>query len=179
MTSFFALVAASMLLGQTTATPHHDELKVLEPLVGVWEMKGTVEEDSEGAKKGDKWDGQIQVSWVLDGKFLQTEWTFSLNDKQVAAGKQMSAWNPKTKKIVHFWCDSFGSHGTGEWEKQADHWVLHLSGVDATGKVMSLDRIVKVVGDTYTFQDTKVKEDGESKPDGEIVKTKRVAPAGK
>jgi hypothetical protein len=179
MVSFYALVTASLMLGQANATPHHEELKVLEPLIGVWEMSGTIEEDSEYVKKGDKWQAQIKIFWVLDDKFIQWEWVFTLNGKQTYAGKQFAAWNPKTKKIVQWWCDTWGGHGTGEWEKQGDKWVMHISGVDGTGKTVSADRVVTVKGDTQTFQDTNAKEDEVSQPDGVVLVLKRVAAANK
>ena len=179
MTSFRAIVAASMILGQANETPHHEQLKILEPLVGTWEAEGTIEEDSEFVKKGDKWSVQMNIFWVLDEKFLQWEWSVSLNEKQVFTGKQFAAWNPKTKKIVQWWCDTNGAHGTGEWDKRADGWVLHLSGIDPEGKVVSVDRIVSVKEDTQSSQDTNLKEDGEDKPDGKAVVLKRVKSSSK
>lgn len=97
----------------------------------------------------------------------------------MSAGKQFAAWNPKTKKIVQWWCDTSGGHGSGEWEKQGDNWVLHLSGVDGEGKVVSSDRVFMVKGDTHTLQDINVKEDGISQPDGKVIVLKRVDAAGK
>ncbi len=179
MVSFYTLVTASLMLGQATATPHHEELKVLGPFIGVWEMGGTIEEDSEYVKKGDKWQAQIKIFWALDDKFIQWEWVGTLNGKQVSAGKQFAAWNPKTKKIVQWWCDTSGGHGSGEWEKQGDNWVLHFSGVDGEGKVVSSDRVFMVKGDTHTLQDINVKEDGISQPDGKVIVLKRVDAAGK
>lgn len=146
----------------TVPDPQAGSLEDLEWLVGDWTAKGDA-----GVLK-------ISYAWDENKVFINGKYTIAKDGKTVSSGTQVLGRNPGNG--LRTWSfDSTGTTSQGVWARDDKRWVSETSGVTADGtEVASVNVIVPLGPDAFTWQTTDRAADGEPLPALPPVKITRV-----
>jgi uncharacterized protein (TIGR02246 family) len=141
-----------------------EHLEGLEWLIGEWTGE---------ADKGES--ATASYEWAENQNFIVSTFATTVDGVPVAGGTQWIAWDSIDKRIRSWSFYSGGGFGESLWEKDGNNWTLQTTARTAAGKKVSATNIVtKTDDDHMSWQVTKLTVDGESKPDLNPVKMKRV-----
>jgi uncharacterized protein (TIGR02246 family) len=144
-------------------------LEDLEWLIGEW--KGEVE-------KGES--ATASYEWAENDNFIVSSYATTLDGVPVAGGTQWIGYDAIDKKVRSWSFYSGGGSGEAVWAKDGNRWIINTTARTADGKRVSATNIItKTDDDHMTWQMTKLTVDGESLPDLQPVKMRRVEPAGR
>lgn len=142
--------------------PQGGSLEEIEWLVGEWTAKGSA--------------GELKISYAWDENkvFITGKYTITKDGKAVSSGTQILGRNPGSG--LRSWSfDSSGTTSDGVWARDDKRWVSETTGVTADGtEVSSVNVIVPLGPDAFTWQTTDRTEDGEPLPALPPIKVTRV-----
>lgn len=137
-------------------------LEEIEWLVGNWTAKGNA--------------GELRISYAWDENkvFINGKYTITKDGKAVSSGTQILGRKPGSG--LRSWSfDSSGTTSDGVWARDGNRWVSETTGLTADGtEVGSVNVIVPLGPDAFTWQTTDRTEDGEPLPALPPVKVTRV-----
>jgi uncharacterized protein (TIGR02246 family) len=143
-------------------------LEDLEWLIGEW--KGE-------ADKGES--ATASYDWAENQNFIVSSYDTTLDGVPVAGGTQWIGYDAVDKQVRSWSFYSGGGFGEAVWTKDGNRWVINTTARTADGKRVSATNIItKTDDDHLTWQMTKLTVNGESLPDLQPVKMKRVEQAG-
>ena len=136
--------------------------KQLDWMVGEWTAKG------EG--------GEVKISFTWDENkvFINGKYAITKDGKPVSSGTQVFRKNPGGG-IAVWTFDSSGTTGHGVWVRDENRWLSEAVGVLPDGtEVTSLNVIIPLGPDAFTWQTTDRAADGVPLPSLPPVKVTRV-----
>lgn len=137
--------------------------KQLEWLIGEWAAKG----DAGAAVK-------IVYAWDEDKAFITGKYTVTKGGETVSKGTQVIGRNP-AGGLRSWMFDSTGTTSDGRWVRDDTRWVNEATGVLPDGtEVGSVNVIVRLGPDAFTWQTTERTVDGVQVPGFAPVKVTRV-----
>jgi uncharacterized protein (TIGR02246 family) len=124
--------------------------------------------------KGNNGELKITYSWDETKTFITGKYTVAKDGKTITSGTQVIGRNPSGG--LHSWTfDSSGTTSNGIWVRDEGHWLSEVSGVLPDGtEITSLNVVVKLGPDAFTFQTTDRATDGVPLPALPPVKVTRV-----
>ncbi len=139
--------------------------------MGTWATEIKVKEGVPGVlEKGDVVRILMKIEWGLNKNVQLVQMSFCLRDKTLGESKSLVGWDGEKQ---HVFGVGFGSDGVHDRTIYAfeDHAMLMTSrGVTAEGKITESVFVFKRINDeTFTVQRTKITQQGEKKPDEEVV----------
>lgn len=142
---------------------HHEQLKVLEWMVGNW------------ADQAENAVVEVDCSWTKNKNFLTRSFKISIDDQPDFSGMQIIGWDPAAKSIRSWTFDSNGTFAEGTWEIRGGRWFIRNRGVLPDGRSATMINVMKQVdGDSFTWQTVERTADGELLPNiDEIVIVRR------
>ncbi|MCE5303527.1 MAG: SgcJ/EcaC family oxidoreductase [Planctomycetaceae bacterium] len=146
---------------------HHDHLKDLSWLVGVW---------GEEIKHGDTVVSiQTDCQWIANGNYLIRKFAVEGRRGVVMGGSEVIGWDPRTHRIRSWTFNSDGSFGESVWTPEDDNqWVVRYTATTEDGGDLSATHVMTVVdANTITFQSKNRMVNGVRKPDLPEVTLKR------
>ena len=159
------LTASARDLPDDTPTPE-EQLEQLQWLIGEW-----VDESP---------DALVMTSyrWTDNQCYILSEFKVQVGGRPVMTGTQRIGWDPLAKKIRSWVFDSEGGFGEGVWTREANHWIVKMTGVTRDGKIASATNITtRVSKDRMTWQQRDRIVGGEKTPDIEEIPITRKPPA--
>jgi len=145
---------ASPAAAAPTDSPHYEQLKELEWMVGEWVDQGE--------------DATITTvcRWTKNRNFMTRSFKVVTADDRVLEGTQVIGWDPADKRIRSWLFDSEGGFGEGRWSRDGNRWIVKASQVLKSGGRASAINVITYVDDnTLTWQSTGREVDGEMLPD--------------
>jgi uncharacterized protein (TIGR02246 family) len=134
-------------------------------LIGAWAPE-------EGAKGP---SATLAFSWAENNNFIVCHFTTTVKDVPVAGGTQWIAWDAAAKSIRAWVFDSTGSISEASWARDGNRLVSKTTTTLPDGKKATSSNIVTRIDDSHlTWQSTQRSVDGQSQPDSEPIKLKRV-----
>jgi uncharacterized protein (TIGR02246 family) len=116
--------------------------------------------------------------WADGESFIVSNFATTVDGKPVIGGTQWIGWDAIDKQIRSWSFYSRGGSGEATWTKDGNKWLLKTSARTADGKKVSATNVItKMDDDHMTWQMTKLTVDGQSLPDLQPVKMKRVKEA--
>lgn len=117
----------------------HEQLKVLEWLVGHW-----VDESP---------DGRVETTckWSEDGNYLLQDYVVKSRWGGTMRGTQRIAWDGLRHAIRSWAFDQSGAFTEAYWRHVDDDWIVRAEGVTSDGQSVSVTRII-TLSDNDTFQ---------------------------
>jgi uncharacterized protein (TIGR02246 family) len=116
--------------------------------------------------------------WEDNQAFIVSNFATTVNGIPVIGGTQWIGWDAIDKQIRSWSFYSRGGFGEATWTKDGNKWLLKTSARTADGKKVSATNVItKTDDDHMTWQMTKLTVDGQSLPDLQPVKMKRVKEA--
>ena len=147
-------------------TSNYEHLQELEWLIGTWRHAG---EGSEAEATESTW------RWTDKKNFIIHNFVAKLNNQPHMLGKEVVAWDPRTKQIKSWVFESDGGIIQGIWRKDGDRWVVEMSGVLGDGtEVSAVDVLTPVDDDTIRFESTNRIRGGQQGPDRPPIELRRV-----
>jgi uncharacterized protein (TIGR02246 family) len=144
-----------------------EHLEDLEWLIGEW-----TGENEKGESASATYD------WAENNNFIVSTFATTLDGIPVVGGTQWIGWDAVDKQIRSWSFYSGGGFGEAVWTREGKQWALKITARTGAGKKVSATNLMtKTDNDHLTWQVTKLTVDGESKPDLNPVKLKRVQPA--
>jgi len=142
-----------------------DSVEDLSWLIGQWKSQ-----DKQGAEIMTKY------GWAPNKKFLLA--TFTRQEKSLAlSGDQVIGVDPATGTLHSWTFEANGGIGEADWQRDGDHWVLHVVGTLANGKTLKETNVLRRINnDTITWQSAERTLDDVEIPDLPPVKVFRVKP---
>jgi hypothetical protein len=156
-------------LHDTVAHPpsHVEHLEHLRWLIGAW-----TGETEKGESRAATYD------WAANQNFIVCSFTTTQDGVAIVGGTQFIGWDAVDKQVRSWSFFSQGGFSEATWTNEGNKWLSLTTARTADGKKVSATIIVtKTDDDHMTWQMTKLTVDGESLPDHEPVKMKRVKPA--
>lgn len=148
------------------APTHYEQLKELEWLIGDWVDKAG--------------DSSVQTTcrWTKNKNFITRSFAVSIADRIDLEGTQVIGWDP-AKKVIRSWLfDSDGGFGVGVWSRKENRWTIRALRVLPDGrKASSVNVLIQVDDDTFTWESTGREVDGEVLPNIGPVTVVRKKPA--
>jgi uncharacterized protein (TIGR02246 family) len=135
-----------------TASSHHEQLKVLEWMVGSWKT------DAEDA------DVELECNWTKNQNFLTRAFKLEAGDDSFS-GMQVIGWDPAAKTIRSWTFDSNGTFSEGTWQNRGGRWFIKNRGTLPDGRVATMTNVMKPVGEgSFTWQTIDRTAGGELQP---------------
>ena len=148
------------------AQSNSEHLEDLEWLIGDWAGEN---------EKGES--ATASYDWAEDNNFIVSTFATTLDGVPVTGGTQWIGWDAVDKQIRSWSFYSGGGFGEAVWTRDGNKFALKVTARTAAGKkVTATNVITKSDDDHLTWQVTKLNVDGESVPDLNPVKMKRVPP---
>jgi uncharacterized protein (TIGR02246 family) len=142
-------------------------LEDLEWLIGEW-----TGENEKGESASATYD------WAENNNFIVSTFATTLDGFPVAGGTQWIGWDAVDKQVRSWSFYSGGGFGEAVWTRDGNKWSIKITARTAAGqKVTATNVVTKTDDDHLTWQVTRLTVDGESVPDLNPVKLKRVQPA--
>jgi hypothetical protein len=149
-----------------------EHLKPMEWMIGDWIGEYTAPADLDEVKQGDRVTVAGSVRWMLDRRFIVSDFYWEVQGKKVLESREIFGWDYAAKRVGHWF---FGNSGTGEgvWTLTADRGQLQWSVNTPDGKLTGTGVVEKQGIDSYLWQ-LKNLASGEKKlPDWPLVTLKR------
>lgn len=115
------------------APPEVSRLGDLGWLIGKWQTKT------------DDTTVRANFHWVVDGKFIQRDYSIEKNGKVTTSGFHLIGWDPQRGQIRSWHFDATGAHGMGFWTAIPEGWSIHSEGTLADGTPISSNDIIVCV----------------------------------
>jgi hypothetical protein len=137
------LLVVGPLVAQEAPKPA-PELQKLAPLVGQWQGSGSFHESG----KTSKWQATGDYHWVLDGFWLQADFSITFDGIDTPMYRRMYlGWDAEQKHLVSVAVDNGGTAGVHELAVQADGSVVQMAAAHQNGVDYAERSIFKVDGD--------------------------------
>ncbi|MEN6407405.1 MAG: SgcJ/EcaC family oxidoreductase [Thermoguttaceae bacterium] len=146
---------------------HHDHLKDLSWLVGVW---------GEDIKQGDTVVSiQTDCQWIANGKYLIRKFAVEGKRGVVVGGTEVIGWDPRTHRVRSWTFNSDGGFGESVWTPADDNqWTVRYTATTDDGGDVSATHVMTVVdANTIEFQSKDRLVNGVRQPDMPQVTLKR------
>ncbi len=156
---------ASLRAALSFPVSNYERLEGLEWLIGTWRhaAKGVEEESTESTFR-----------WTDKKNFIVHDFVSKLNNQPHMQGKEVIAWDPRTKQIRSWLFESDGAIIEGVWQKNGKRWVVQMSGVLGDGtEVSAVDILTPVDADTLRFEATDRIRAGQKVPDRPPIELRR------
>lgn len=143
-----------------------DQLKQLEGLIGDW-----VDESP---------DALVLTSyrWTDNHRFILSQFTVQIGGRPAMTGTQRIGWDPLKKTLRSWVFDTEGGFADGLWTRDANKWLVKLSGITRDGKTASATHVIALAGkDRLILQTVDRMVGNEKMPDGEKILIVRRPPA--
>jgi len=154
------------------------KLKGLEWMIGDWEAEFIVPEGGYflgDCEPGDKVRMTHTCTWNDHKSNIHFRFRDAVNGELVHQGFEVTGVDPKSGKIKIWLFSIIGGYGEGEWTCDGKEWTLKWWGLPADGtKLEGVSHLVPTDKDTYTWQMTDLRRDGEEQPNTGIVTFRRV-----
>ena len=122
------------------ASSHHEQLKVLEWMVGEW------------TSSSDDAEVELDCSWTKNQNFLTRAFKITTNDDDFS-GIQVIGWDPAAKTIRSWTFDSNGTFAEATWEQRGGRWFIRNRGTLPDGRAATMINVMKPVNaDSFTWQ---------------------------
>ena len=115
----------------------------LEKLIGTWSH----ETDA----------GKIETTyrWIANKKFIERDFSVSIDGKTTLSGTQIIGWEPSSQQITSWLFDSTGGNGVATWSPTTNGWMIQSSGVTEDGTVTAATNYWNFLDDdTITWKST-------------------------
>jgi uncharacterized protein (TIGR02246 family) len=147
-----------------TPPSNADKLEALAWLLGDW---------ADEAEKGAV--AKASFSWAENQNFILCTFATTLKDVPVAGATQYIGWDAAENRIRSWSFDSNGGFTEAVWTSDGDRLVSKTTTTTREGKKVSATNIVTFVDPGHlTWKSTQRSVDGQSLPDTEVVKMKRL-----
>ena len=176
MLSTALLLAASMVVGQGDGVvSDQKQIHELGWLIGRWEGQFVLPEGiPDLGPPGSIVSDEQSLRWILDKRFIQYNFTSRIDGEVSAEGREVIGWDASSKHLVHWCFGSTGLHGSGVWRRDGEAWVLDWSGTAPDKTTYSGSSVHRLLNkNTYTWQMTKLTNNGEKLPDWPVVEYRR------
>ncbi|MBL8726642.1 MAG: DUF1579 family protein [Planctomycetes bacterium] len=138
-----SLLVVGPLFAQDAPKPA-PELQKLAPLVGQWQGAGSCHESG----KTSKWQATGNYRWVLDGFWLQGDFSITFDGIDTPMFRRMYlGWDAEQKRMVSMAVDNTGTAGVHELAVQADGSVVQMAAAHQNGMDYTERSTFKVDGD--------------------------------
>jgi uncharacterized protein (TIGR02246 family) len=159
---FFESVREAVAMPPTNA----EKLEELAWLIGDW---------GDEAERGAV--ARVSFSWAENQNFIACTFVTTLKDVPVAGATQWIGWDAADKRIRSWSFDSNGGFSEAVWTRDGDRLVSKTTTTTREGKKVSATNIVTFVDPGHlTWRSAQRSVDGQSLPDPEVVKMKRLPP---
>jgi uncharacterized protein (TIGR02246 family) len=144
-----------------------EHLEDFEWLIGEWAGE---------AEKGES--STASYDWAENQNFIVSTFAITQDGVPVSGGTQWIGWDAVDKQVRSWSFYSGGGFGEATWTRDGGRWALKTTARLADGKKASATNLVtKTDDDHMTWQITQLTVGGQSLPDAQPVKMKRVKPA--
>ncbi len=131
--------------------PPATQLKKLEPLIGNWQVSGTLKPTADG--EDIPWTAQQSYRWVLRGHFLKEEMIVNLGDAMPAfASISFTGWDDETQGYVSFQVSNDGELASVETFVPDDDTILTARTRLREGQLVVERGVTKLGDGTYRFE---------------------------
>ena len=131
--------------------PPATQLKKLEPLIGNWQVSGTLKPTADG--EDIPWTAQQSYRWVLRGHFLKEEMIVNLGDAMPAfASISFTGWDDETQGYVSFQVSNDGNLASVETFVADDDTILTARTRLREGQLVVERGVTKLGDGTYRFE---------------------------
>jgi len=105
------------------AKSNFERFSELEKLIGTWSYETS--------------GGKIETTyrWIANKKFIERDFSVSIEGKTTLSGTQIIGWEPSSKQITSWLFDSTGGNGVAIWSPTEKGWMMQSSGVTSDGTV--------------------------------------------
>jgi uncharacterized protein (TIGR02246 family) len=116
--------------------------------------------------------------WADGENFIVSDFATTMDGHPVIGGTQWIGWDAIDKQVRSWSFYWRGGFGEATWTKDGNKWLLKTSARTHEGKKVTATNVITKTGDDHmTWQMTKLTVDGQSLPDLQPVKMKRVKEA--
>src|SRR5262245_38310745 len=123
------------------AVSHHEQLKVLEWMVGQW----TSDDDNA--------EVEVECNWTKNQNFLTRAFKITVDDEVTASGMQIIGLDPALTTIRSWTFDSKGTFAEGTWREKGGRWFIRNRGTLPDGRTATMINVMKPVdANTFTWQ---------------------------
>lgn len=113
--------------------------------------------------------------WVVDGRFIERQYTTTQLDGTVATGLQLIGWNPQGGHVQSWSFSPEGGHAVGIWNPQQDGWTAQMQGVTGDGALTtSINQLRRLDDNAHVWRSIQRTVGGVAIPDTDEVVMKRV-----
>lgn len=113
--------------------------------------------------------------WVVDGRFIERQYTTTQLDGTVSSGLQLIGWNPQGGHVQSWSFSPEGGHAIGIWNPQQDGWSAQMQGVTGDGEMTtSINQLRRLDDNAHVWQSIQRTIGGIAIPDTDEVVMKRV-----
>jgi hypothetical protein len=142
---------------QTQWVTTHEQLKVMEPLIGTWISESTAERDypAVNVKKGEVTVTRAVFRWVTNKNGILLERSQVRKNGEVLYERrvQLIAWDAESEGIISFRIGPDGRHARDKWHQDGDGWIVDSSFVSPSGTRSTRKVRLTVQGDTLLRTD--------------------------
>lgn len=107
------------------AKSNFERFSELQKLIGTWSYETS--------------GGKIETTyrWIANKKFIERDFSVSIEGKVTLSGTQIIGWEPSSKQITSWLFDSTGGNGVAIWSPTEKGWMMQSSGVTSDGTLTS------------------------------------------
>jgi hypothetical protein len=137
-------------------------LRDLDWLIGTWEAKAE--------------ETEVRTTYEWDAKKNSIRCHITIKGKgRAVTAMQVLLKDPRTGQLRSWLFDDDGGFGDATWTRDGKRWVIAAAGVQADGGELTATNILTPVDkDTFLWQSTERKVDGEELPNIQPAKVTRV-----
>jgi uncharacterized protein (TIGR02246 family) len=113
--------------------------------------------------------------WVVDGRFIERQYTTTQLDGTESTGLQLIGWNPQGGHVQSWSFSPEGGHAVGIWKPQLEGWTAQMQGVTGDGTLTtSINQLRRLDDNTHVWQSIQRTVGGIAIPNTDEVIMKRV-----
>ncbi len=113
-------------------------------------------------------------TWVVEGRFIEREYSTTQADGTTTTGLQLIGWNPKGGHVQSWSFSPEGGHAVGIWSPQRDGWSAQMRGVAGDGTLTTaINQLRRLDDNAHVWQSIQRTAGGLALPDTDEVIFKR------
>jgi hypothetical protein len=158
---------------------NYEDLKKLEPLIGIWSAEFVAPYDwpTANVKKGDNLTHTMSFKWDLNKSIISHRQAFvPPKSDPIWQSTWLIGWDSGKKRIACFAFESTGGHQViDDWEVKSDKVTFKGKGTDPFGNKTTFTGVISdLKKDSFVWQMIDVTIDGKKRPDSDKLTIKRV-----
>lgn len=118
---------------------------------------------------------ESDCTWVVDGRFIQRQYTTTQVDGTKSSGVQLIGWNPEGGHVQSWDFSPDGGHAIGTWVPKEGGWSAQMRGVTGDGTITTaINQLRRLDDNAYVWQSIQRTVGGMAIPDTDEVVLKRI-----